>query len=214
MSTPEIINILAIVISLMIAIIGHEIMHGRVAFYYKDDTAKELGRLSVNPIVHIDILGTIIVPAMLYLSHAGFLFGWAKPVPINMKKVIQNGGYNGAIAVSLAGVIYNFLVAFISYLLLKVAPTPTDLTTLFIKSLLTYSLIYNIVLGIFNLFPIPPLDGSRVFSFILRKLNLHTFANKFDSAGKYGMIILIILIASPLSKYVFAPIGYILKAII
>ncbi len=210
MLTPEIINVCAIILALMFAIIGHEIMHGRVAYHFGDETAKKEGRLSINPLVHIDPIGTILVPALLYFSNAGFLFGWAKPVPINIRTVINNGGYNGAIAVSLAGIIYNFTLAIIAIVALKFAPAIHSEFTYFLKAFLTYTLIYNIVLGIFNLFPIPPLDGSQALGFLMRKMDLHDMANSLDSIGRYGMIILVIMIASPLSQYVFAPMKYII----
>ena len=210
MLTAEIINIAAIILALMVAIIGHEIMHGRVAYYYDDDTAKSKGRLSINPIVHIDLIGTIAVPALLYFSNAGFLFGWAKPVPINIRTVINNGGYNGAIAVSLAGIAYNFTIAILAIIALKFIPTVSSDAMYFLKAFLTYTLIYNIILGIFNLFPIPPLDGSQALGFLMRKSDYHQGANFLDSIGQYGMIILIIMIASPLSQYVFAPMKHII----
>ena len=84
------------VVALLIAIIGHEIMHGYVAYRYGDSTAKDSGRLSLNPIVHIDLIGSILVPATLFLANAPFLFGWAKPVPVRMDRVIYNGGYFAA----------------------------------------------------------------------------------------------------------------------
>jgi Zn-dependent protease len=205
MNLPEIINIAAIIIALMVAIIGHEIMHGRVAYYFEDETAKRLGRLSINPIVHIDLVGTILLPALLYFSNAGFLFGWAKPVPINIKTVVSNGGYNGAIAVSLAGIIYNFSLAIIAIIALKFIPAVNSEITLFLKAFLTYSVIYNIILGLFNLLPIPPLDGSQALGFIFRKINLHEAANFLDKIGQYGMILLLIIIATPLSQFFFAP---------
>jgi len=205
MPTTEIINIAAIIVALMVAIIGHEIMHGRVAYHFGDNTAKSRGRLSINPIVHIDLIGTIVIPALLYFSHAGFLFGWAKPVPIDIRTVIKNGGYNGAIAVSLAGITYNFTLALFALIALKYTPAVSSETTLFLKAFLTYSAIYNIILGLFNLLPIPPLDGSQALGFIFRKVDLHKAATFLDSMGKYGMIILIVLIASPLSQYIFAP---------
>ena len=211
MTTPEIINIAAIILALMVAIIGHEIMHGRVAYHYHDETAASMGRLSINPLVHIDLIGTIAVPALLYFSNAGFLFGWAKPVPINIKTVVNNGGYNAAIAVSLAGIAYNFMIAILAIIALKFIPAVTSEMTYFLKAFLTYLLIYNIVLGLFNLFPIPPLDGSQALGFVMRKKGYHEGATFLDSIGKYGMIILIIMIASPLSQYLFAPMGYIIE---
>ena len=206
MNSLEIINILAIILALMVAIIGHEIMHGRMAYHYHDSTAKSLGRLSINPLVHIDLVGTILLPAMLYFADAGFLFGWAKPVPINIKTVVNNGGYNGAIAVSLAGIAYNFTLAIMAIIALKYIPLVDSEFTFFLKSFVTYLVIYNIVLGLFNLLPIPPLDGSQALGFILRKMHFHEGANALDALGQYGMIILLIIIATPLSQMVFAPI--------
>jgi len=211
MLTPEILNIIAIILALMVAIVGHEIMHGRTAYHFGDDTAKSQGRLSINPIVHIDLLGTIAIPAILYFSNAGFLFGWAKPVPINIRTVIQNGGYNGAIAVTLAGIAYNFTLAIFAIVALKFIPAVSSEMTYFLNVFLTYTLIYNIVLGIFNLFPIPPLDGAQALGFMMRKKDYHKGANILDAIGQYGMIILLIMIASPLSEYLFLPMQYIIK---
>jgi len=103
MSEAEIIKIISMIIALMVAIIGHEIMHGWVAYKYGDNTAKSLGRLKINPLVHIDPVGSILVPGMLFFSGAPFIFGWAKPVPININTVMRNGGAGAAVAVSLAG---------------------------------------------------------------------------------------------------------------
>jgi Zn-dependent protease len=213
-TTVEIINIVTIILALMVAIIGHEIMHGRVAYYYGDNTAASMNRLSINPIVHIDPIGTILVPALLYFSNVGFLFGWAKPVPVNMRTVISNGGYNGAIGVALAGIAYNITLAIVASIALKAMPSPTDYITLFISNFLLYTVIYNIVLALFNLLPIPPLDGSQALGYLFRKLNMHTPANFMDSIGQYGMIILILIIATPLSNIVFAPMQKIIEAVI
>ncbi|MEK6659782.1 MAG: site-2 protease family protein, partial [Campylobacterota bacterium] len=117
MESIDLLKVLAAVLALAIAIIGHEIMHGWVAYMYGDTTAKNAGRLTINPISHVDLVGTIIVPATTYFlpmlmgADSGFLFGWAKPVPINMATVARNAGYNGAMQVDLAGVVYNFTLA-------------------------------------------------------------------------------------------------------
>ncbi|MEN8304145.1 MAG: site-2 protease family protein, partial [Campylobacterota bacterium] len=117
MDSIDLLKILAAVLALAVAIIGHEIMHGWVAYMYGDSTAKNSGRLSINPLVHVDLVGTIIVPATMYFlpillgGESGFLFGWAKPVPINTATVIGRGGYNAAMQVDLAGIVYNFTLA-------------------------------------------------------------------------------------------------------
>jgi len=205
MEEIKIAEVIAIILALGIAIIGHEIMHGRVAYHFGDDTAKVQGRLSINPLVHIDPVGTIIVPALLYFSNAGFLFGWAKPVPINTATVLRNGGYNAAIAVALAGIAFNFTLAIAGALLLHTLSPIHNIWDYFLHAFLTYTVVYNIVLGIFNLIPIPPLDGSHVVVYQAHKMGFHHFANKFQSIGQYGMILLILIIATPLADIIFAP---------
>ncbi len=214
MHTPQLIEIAAIVLALAIAIIGHEIMHGWVAYRFGDDTAKSRGRLSINPLVHIDPVGTILVPALLYFSHAGFLFGWAKPVPIDMHTVIRNGGYRAAIAVSLAGIAYNFLLALVASGLLRFIGTPQSYGVLFWDAFLTYTLIYNVVLGIFNLIPIPPLDGSNALLFYAYQKGWHTLAQAISKLSGVGMILLIVLIATPLAQIVFRPIALLIDLLL
>jgi Zn-dependent protease len=184
MNTIQVIDIVTLILALAIAIIGHEIMHGLVAYKYGDPTAKSQGRLSINPIVHIDPIGTILVPAMLHFSGAGFLFGWAKPVPINERIVMKNGGYDGLIAVSLAGIAFNLTLAMIAVILLQFVPPAQSLMTYFITKLLWYSVIYNVVLGIFNLYPIPPLDGSHAISHIFSKMGIHSVSNFFNKISQ------------------------------
>jgi Zn-dependent protease len=214
MTTVEIIDIISLILALAVAIIGHEIMHGLIAFKNGDHTAKDLNRLSINPIVHIDPIGTILVPAMLYFSGAGFLFGWAKPVPVNINTVIRNGGYNGAIAVSLAGIAYNFALAISATILLNVIPTVDSIVMYFIAKFLYFSVVYNVVLGIFNLFPIPPLDGSQALSYIASKFGIHQIGEFFNKISQYGMIFLMIIIATPLSQIIFKPIGMVINLLL
>ena len=207
MENEEIIKKALEILALMIAIIGHEIMHGFVAYKYGDNTAKNAGRLSINPIKHVDLVGTIILPALLFFSHAPFLFGWAKPVPINMREVMRNGGYKAAIFVSLAGIAYNFTLAIICTIIFKSLNEPS----IYIGLLLIYLVKINVVLGIFNLYPIPPLDGSHALAYLAASNGWYGIMNFFDSIQKYGMIILLVFIATPLSNYFFAPIGYIVN---
>lgn len=213
-SSVDFIKITAQILALMIAIIGHEIMHGYVAYRYGDNTAKNAGRLSINPIKHVDLVGTIILPALLFFSHAPFLFGWAKPVPIDMRRVIENGGYRAAISVSLAGIAYNFTLAIICAVIYKTLSEPTSYLGLFVIYLIMQSLIYNVVLGVFNLYPIPPLDGSHAVAYFAASKGWYGVMNFFDSIQRYGMIILLVFIATPLSAYFFAPIGYIVNYLV
>ncbi len=215
MGIVKLIDIVSVILALLIAIIGHEIMHGRMAYLYGDNTAKEQGRFSINPIKHIDLVGTIILPTLLYISHAGFMFGWAKPVPINMQRVLNKGGYFAGIQVSLAGIYFNFFIALISLLLLKnLSFYQNSLFDIFLAKFLLYSVIYNIVLGIFNLFPIPPLDGSKALMFLFLMMRLDKAAKFLQQFEQYGMIVLIILIATPLGEYIFYPINFAIRFIL
>ena len=208
----NIIEIITKILALMVAIIGHEIMHGYIAYKYGDTTAKDKGRLSINPIVHIDPMGTIAVPALLFISGAPFLFGWAKPVPVNMQKVIDNGGYNGGINVALAGIAYNFFLAIIATLIFTNLSLKQDvLIDELIGYFLIYTIVYNVVLGFFNLYPIPPLDGSNALGFIGLKLGTSKIVELNDKVGNYGMIILVIILATPLSQIFFYPAQKILQ---
>lgn len=213
MENSEIIKIVATVLALAIAIIGHEIMHGYMAYRYGDNTAKNAGRLSINPLVHIDPVGTILVPGILFATNAPFLFGWAKPVPIFIREVIRNGGYKGAINVSLAGIYYNFTLAIIASIVLKYMDTGT--VSSYVQYFLVYfvlqTLIYNVVLGFFNLMPIPPLDGSHAFAYFAAWNRWDTIVNFYNAIERYGMVILILVIATPASNYFFAPVRYIIN---
>ncbi len=198
------------VLALAVAIIGHEIMHGLVAYKLGDPTAKLAGRLSINPIVHIDPVGTILVPALLYISNAGFIFGWAKPVPVNMQIVLRNAGELGAIAVSLAGVTYNFIVALISALIVGWMGEPHSLVGAFFFLFFAQSVLINVVLAVFNLWPIPPLDGANAVMYLARWLGLKPIVRLYEYLFPYGMIILIIILATPLSSFFFTPVYFIL----
>ena len=206
----EIIKITSTILALMVAIIGHEIMHGLMAYRYGDDTAKNQNRLSPNPLLHVDPFGTIVVPALMYFA-GGFIFGWAKPVPIYIRTVIRNGGYAGAIMVSLAGIIYNFLLAVVCSIIINYLPEPTTLFSFAIYSFFYYMVVINVVLGVFNLYPIPPLDGAHALSYLCAWLGWNKLSDLLDNLNRYGMIILILLIATPASKYFFAPIKFIVS---
>jgi len=213
-------KIAAAILALAVAIIGHEIMHGWVAYIYKDTTAKNAGRLTINPISHIDLVGTIIVPASMYFlpmlfgSESGFLFGWAKPVPINTGTVIRNGGYNAAMQVDLAGIVYNFtMAAFASIAIIAMSqPTNADsLMYIFAYIFIFQLLIINIVLGVFNLLPIPQFDGAHFLMHLALKYKISTIADFFYKNERYGIIIVLIILMTPLKDYVlFLPVQTIL----
>ncbi|MEN4052985.1 MULTISPECIES: site-2 protease family protein [Sulfurimonas] len=224
MELLDIFKIAGAILALAIAIIGHEIMHGWVAYMYGDSTAKNAGRLTINPLSHIDLVGTIIVPAALYFlpllmgSGGGFLFGWAKPVPIDMYKVIQRGGYNAAIQVDLAGIVYNFtLGAFVAIGLTAMsAPTSADsLFYIFFYIFIYQLLIINIVLGVFNLLPIPQFDGGHFLMHLALKYKINSIAEFYYKYDRYGMIIVLVLLMTPLSQYVlFMPVQFIISLLL
>lgn len=197
------------IIALLIAIIGHEIAHGVAALKFGDTTAKDYNRLSPNPIVHIDPLGSVILPLLLFFINAPFLFGWAKPVPVNINRVIQNGGYNGAILVSLAGILYNFALALLVVLLIKMGllgDSPNSLVLVFAS----YLIFINIILGVFNLFPIPPLDGAQALGYLSLKFGFEAIPRFFNKIEPYGIFIMFgILFLAP--AIIATPINYILR---
>lgn len=178
------------VFALMISVIGHEIMHGLSALYFGDTTAKDEGRLSINPIKHIDLIGTIILPAILIITNAGFVFGWAKPVPINTRVVLSKAGNNGMLIVSLAGIAYNLALAFVAS---KLIGTQMDMWNLFLLNLV----FINILLALFNLLPIPPLDGSNAVIYIANMLGLRAISEFYEKIAPYGFIVLLVFIAIP-----------------
>ncbi len=224
MTSIDLLKIVAGVVALAIAIIGHEIMHGYIAHKYGDDTAKSLGRLSINPLVHIDLFGTIIVPAMLYFipvlfgSDGGFLFGWAKPVPIDMRKVHQNGGYNAAMQVDLAGIVYNFTLAVFASIVLSAMHQP--LTTdgyfyIFLYILVIQILVINVVLGVFNLLPIPQFDGAHFVEHLSLKFGYRKIAETFRRLEPYGMFFVLVLLVTPLKNYLLVlPVETILSLLV
>lgn len=211
-SSQNILKTAIMMIAFLIAVIGHEIMHGYVAFRYGDDMAKSMGRLSINPIKHIDLVGSIILPAILFFAQAPFLFGWAKPVPVNMGYIIQRWGYGAAIAVSLAGVAYNLILALVASTLLFSGFIPASgfLGGVLI-AFLVQLVIYNVVLGVFNLFPIPPLDGSAALSFICLKLGVDRIPRFLALISPYGFIILMLIFFTPLAQIFFYPMNFLLQ---
>ena len=224
MELLDFLKIGAAVCALAIAIIGHEIMHGWVAYMYGDTTAKNAGRLTINPLSHIDMVGTIIVPVMMYFlpmllgADSGFLFGWAKPVPINTLTVINRGGYNAAMQVDLAGIVYNFTLAAFASIVITMMHSPTTADSMFY--VFTYIFVFqliviNVVLGVFNLLPIPQFDGAHFIAHLSLKLGKREIAEFFYKNERYGIIIVLVILMTPLNEYlIFWPVKTIIALLL
>ncbi len=192
------------VLPLIFAITVHEAAHGWVAFKRGDSTAKQLGRLTLNPLPHIDPVGTIILPlAMLLLS--GFIFGWAKPVPVNVRNLREPR--KDMALVALAGPASNLLMALFWGGMWKLAMILPDSMRWFAVPLLLMGKIgisFNLILMVLNLLPLPPLDGSRVLSWLLPT----SLALKLDKIEPYGAFILIGLLMLGLWNVLIAPVTF------
>jgi Zn-dependent protease len=173
------------VIPLVIAITFHEASHGYVARLCGDDTAWRLGRVSFNPFKHIDPFGTVLLPALLLLMHSPFLFGYAKPVPVNFQAL--RNPRRDSIWVAAAGPAMNFALATLAALTLHLLIFLPDAARPWVAENLKNVLVINVLLGIFNLLPLPPLDGGRIAVGVLPD----ALAVSLARLESYGMMILI-----------------------
>jgi Zn-dependent protease len=172
------------IIVLIFSAVIHEYMHGWMAERLGDNTAKDAGRLTLNPIPHLDLFGSIILPALMALSGTGIIFGWAKPVPFNPNNL--NDLKWGPAKVAIAGPLGNLIIALILGLSLRFI----ELANPMMIALFAVAIMINLVLMIFNLMPIPPLDGSKVIMpFLPFKWQL-----QYMKLERYGMILVILFI--------------------
>ena len=194
---------------MIIAIALHEVSHGYVAFRLGDPTAKLLGRLTLNPIAHIDLFGTILMPILLYtLTDGRFMFGYAKPVPINPMN-FKNPRQGMAISAA-AGPITNILLAFASFLIMNIliplaALLPVTIAETVFKPIifiLQASIYWNVVLAVLNMIPIPPLDGGRVLTGLLPSKQ----AMSFSKIEPFGFIIVLILFYTGIANLFIMPV--------
>ncbi|MBP6883634.1 MAG: site-2 protease family protein [Candidatus Pacebacteria bacterium] len=175
---------------LLMSVVIHEVAHGFMAEQFGDDTARDAGRLTLNPIKHIDPFGSIILPALLFFSTAAtghpFVFGWAKPVPYNPNN-LSNRKW-GTIAVAAAGVLANIFIAVIFGILIRLSVGyPVSDSFYFVTSTIV---LVNLALAIFNLVPIPPLDGSKILFSLLPA----SWYEVMDFIERYGFVLLLVFI--------------------
>lgn len=190
------------VVILVMSVVVHEVSHGYAARALGDKTAEYQGRLTLNPVPHIDLWGSIIIPLLLLFSNSGFVIGWAKPVPYNPYN-LKNQRWGEAL-VAIAGPISNFLLAIIFGLFIRFGLVPLSALPIVISIVAI-----NLVLGVFNLIPLPPLDGSKVLFSILPARLIHLR----EQLERYGLVLALIFILF-LWKYIAPVVTWIFSLIV
>jgi Zn-dependent protease len=195
----------------LIAVVFHEVAHGWVAYRLGDPTAARLGRLTLNPFAHVDLFGTVLVPLMLIITHAPFVFGYAKPVPVNFHNL--RNPKRDMIWVAAAGPVMNLLLALLCTIVWKslapmadnhMAQAGSSRLTDYLAAIVLMAqsgILINIALAVFNLFPLPPLDGGRVMVGILPG----PLSVKLAKLEPYGFIILIVLLMTRTLDHIIDP---------
>jgi Zn-dependent protease len=190
----------------VLSIVVHECAHGLVALWNGDPTAKERGRLTLNPLPHVDPVGSIILPGLLYLTHSPYMFGWAKPVPVDPSRLRHP--HNDQVKVALAGPASNALLALVFAALARVAPE----TGLFapLKLMGVIGVVWNCALGLINLIPIPPLDGSSVLMRFLPMRHIIVL-HQFRFIGM-ALVVLLLSVPAVANTLVLVPLRFAVRA--
>ncbi len=189
-------DFLVLVPVLIFSIVIHEVAHAWQARREGDDTAEKLGRITLNPVPHLEFVGSVLVPMLLYFTNAGFLFGWARPVPVDPRNFRNYRA--GDIRVSLAGIVSNLVLAVIFTLLaaalMMIASSLPEGTLATVADTLRwaawYGILINLILAFFNLIPIPPLDGSHVVYHLLPP----AIGARYRAFGRYGIVALMLVV--------------------
>lgn len=187
------------------SIILHEVAHGYAAYRLGDPTAKMSNRITLNPMAHIDLVGSILLPLVLVFTHSPVVLGWAKPVPFN--PYYFRDPKKGIMIVGAAGPLANFALALISAVLFRlVAPLGGEAVTVF----LAYFCVTNVALGVFNMVPVPPLDGSRVMVGLLRG----EWLERYMRLEPYGFVIIFALLWLGVLDWVIGPVAHTLLSLL
>ncbi|MEI8130396.1 MAG: site-2 protease family protein [bacterium] len=188
------------IVVLIMSVVVHEVAHGFAAESQGDPTARYAGRLTMNPLRHLDMVGSVILPLLLVLFHAGFMIGWAKPVPYNERN-LRNKRWGTAIVAS-AGILVNLCLAILFGLLIRVAPLVLGSSAQAFTDIASVIVIVNLVLALFNLIPIPPLDGSKILFSLFPRSTI-----KFQAMVEYLSLPLLILFLFYLWPLIFPFVG-------
>ena len=212
MSSNVLSRVLIWAVPVLFSIVIHEVAHGWTAYKLGDNTAKDMGRLTLNPLVHVDVMGTLILPLIMIVM-GGPVFGWAKPVPFNPYNFHPHvDRRNGTMWVAVSGPASNFVLAFIASFVLVISQRfLSGLPSILYMSIfqLAQALVFiNLILGFFNLIPLPPLDGSKILMrFLPREIEPY-----FLKLERYGLLILILILATGgFSSLVLGPVKLLYK---